>query len=74
MKVRGYEVVCPDGRVRRYPYHNEGDATCDAEVMSEDPRCRCIPGEKFVLAYGECPQGLHAVRPIQFEDGPERLN
>jgi hypothetical protein len=22
----GWEIVCPDGRVRDYPYHNKGDA------------------------------------------------
>lgn len=32
---QGYEVVCPDGRIRHMPYHNEGDARCDAGVNTE---------------------------------------
>lgn len=72
MKFRGYEVVCPDGCVRRYPYHNKGDAACDAEVMSG--KLECSPSERWTTAYGKCPQGSHTVRPIRFENGPERLS
>lgn len=63
----GYEIVCPDDVVRHHPYHNKGDADCDAGVYTkrgcgvrgydrlrpEDPR-------------GACPQGGHTVRPIAF--------
>jgi hypothetical protein len=62
----GFEVVCPDGHVRHYPYHNEGDAKCDAEVFSERgcswPSARSgsrgsIHGQKPA-----CPGGTHTVR------------
>jgi hypothetical protein len=31
----GYEIVCPDGHVRHYPYHNEDDALFDAKLCDE---------------------------------------
>lgn len=53
----GFEVVCPDGRVRLYPYHNEGDAKCDAEAVTERG-CVSDPIGK----QPSCPGGLHVVR------------
>jgi len=55
----GYEVVCPDGKVRVHPYHNEGDAECDAEVYEERGCVRDPIGEHPL-----CPGGRHRVRPI----------
>lgn len=63
----GYEIVCPDGVVRHFPYHNEGDADCDAKsyatrgcgVRDYD---RLKPGDPR----GPCPQGGHTVRPRAF--------
>jgi hypothetical protein len=37
MRCLGFEIVCPDGLSRHYPYHNEGDARCDATGASKDP-------------------------------------
>lgn len=60
----GFEVVCPDGRVRHYPYHNEGDAQCDAEVFTER-KCQLYPEPSpLELEQTPCPEGVHTVRAI----------
>lgn len=56
---QGYELVCPDGKVRVHPYHNEGDAECDAQTLSERG---CVPDP--IGHYPLCPGGHHRVRPI----------
>lgn len=63
----GWEVVCPDGKVRHFPYHNYGDATCDAEVYSSKG-CRGNSLRPSVLQRreGPCPEGIHTVRPNSF--------
>ena len=55
----GWEVVCPDGTVRHFPYHNYGDADCDADCFSN----------RLVVCVG-CPGGVHTVRPVVFDDTP----
>ena len=62
----GWEVVCPDGVVRHYPYHNEGDARCDAEVLtrrgcSPDP----LPGPGGI-PHPPCSGGAHTYRLVAF--------
>lgn len=64
-KDQFWEVVCPDGLVRDYPYHNRGDADCVAEVRStadklKSTRCRGLLGNH------RCPLGTHTIRPITF--------
>lgn len=76
-RVRGYEIVCPDGSMRHYPYHHLGDATCDADVWSEgDGRCVC--DDEFTVSLGSCPGGAHTVRPASFDvpdgDPKQRLS
>lgn len=65
----GYEIVCPDGVVRHYPYHNKGDADCDAGLYSP-ARHGCGLRKYDALKpddpRGLCPQGDHAVRPVAF--------
>ena len=63
----GWEIACPDGRIRHFPYHNEGDALCDAEVYSERG-CRAGGGAPTALEqrYPACPEGEHVVRPAAF--------
>jgi len=73
----GWEVVCPDGRVRHNPYHNLGDAESTAEIASrfafgelgpeERAGCRMWPEPSRVeLASPPCSGGLHTVRPTAF--------
>ena len=69
----GWEVVCPDGRIRAMPYHNYGDAESHARLGSDPARfarrgnCRLAPNPSQ-LDQGQppCPGGVHVVRPIAF--------
>ena len=66
-RCQGWEVVCPDGHVRHFPYHNHGDARCDAEVYSErHDVCR----DAFILdrptPLQRCRGGRHVVRELVF--------
>lgn len=59
-----WEVVCPDGRVRDYPYHNLGDAESTARLATER-QCRLWPEPSPIeLEQPPCPEGEHKVRPI----------
>lgn len=60
----GYEIVCPDGRVRHYPYHNEGDAESDARTYTRKQHCRVEPDDPRGWGDPPCPQGEHTTRPI----------
>lgn len=68
---KGWEVVCPDGRVRTYPYHNREDAEDHAEVVSDpewfaERQCRLAPEPSpLELSQSACCGGPHRVRPIQ---------
>ena len=69
--MNGWEIVCPDGRVRHYPYINFGDAECDAEVCER--RCQMYPKRgSLERKHGACPGGKHEVRPVVFQMPPER--
>lgn len=66
----GYEVVCPDGLIRHYPYHNRGDAEAHARKAS-DPKwfakrgCRLAPNPaKLELSMPPCSGGHHEIIPI----------
>lgn len=69
----GWEVVCPDGVKRHYPYHNLGDAKSHARLASDPTRfanrgCRLAPKpSKLELALPKCPGGRHEVKPILME-------
>lgn len=64
----GYEIVCPDGRVRRYPYHNQGDAESDARRMNQKGCWRLGGAFKrpspLELTAPKCRGGTHRVRPM----------
>ncbi len=66
---RGWEVLCPDGRIRQYPFANEDDAEGEAELCSrplrEGERCDqwATPGE-LVTSQPPCPGGKHTIRPL----------
>lgn len=60
----GFEIVCPDRRVRHYPYHNEADARFDAALCSRRT-CRLYSEPNALEAHaGACPGGTHAVREV----------
>lgn len=62
----GHEIVCPDGSVRHYPFHNEGDAKSDARHYTEKRDCKVGPRSPPEWGDPPCPQGEHTVRPIPF--------
>ena len=63
----GWEVVCPDGRVRHPPYHNHGDAEADAAIYT---RVGCIGRSKrpsrLAARQPPCPEGAHTVEAAAF--------
>lgn len=67
----GWEVVCPDGRVRYLPYHNAGDAEGHARLASDEARfvrrdnCRLAPKPGTLeRAQPPCRGGVHTTRPV----------
>lgn len=69
----GYEVVCPDGRVRHYPFHNRGDAESTARLAGKR-RCRLWPDPSpLELSQPPCPEGEHTVRLAAFQEPQEQL-
>lgn len=60
----GYRIVCPDGKRRHLPYHNEGDAKSDAEFLSDGKPCLDPNVPNKVT---DCPGGKHTVEPVVFE-------
>ncbi len=63
----GWEVICPDGLSRHYPYHNYGDAESHTRRAS-DPGwfarrgCRLAPkASARELSMPPCPGGRHLV-------------
>lgn len=57
-----FEIVCPDGFSRHFPYANEEDAESDARV-AEQSSCQFFPHpNRLELAFGPCPSGKHTVR------------
>lgn len=60
----GWEIVCPDGRVRHYPFHNFGDAEAMALRFSER-RCQLFKEPSpLELRHPPCPEGKHEVHPM----------
>lgn len=66
----GYEVVCPDGLVRSYPYHDKDGAESHVK-HANDPawfanrRCRLAPKpSELESSKPPCQGGEHHVRPI----------
>ena len=57
-----FEIVCPDGKVRHYPYLHEGDAEADARHAGER-RCQFYAEPNHLeKLHGSCPGGAHRVR------------
>lgn len=59
-----YEIVCPDGKVRHFPYTNQGDAVVDARVA--DNRCQFYPTpNEMERALPRCRAPGHWVRKAE---------
>lgn len=70
----GWEVVCPDGKVRGYPFHNEGDAESWARLKTER-QCLLYPKPSpHDLEEPRCPEGHHTYRAIVFSHADEPSN
>lgn len=64
----GWEIVCPDGRVRGYPFINEDDARAEASEKTQQ-QCRLWPEPSTLeLEQPPCPGGEHVVRSISFRN------
>ncbi len=62
--VRGYEIVCPDAKVRHYPYTNLGDAEAMASRATRKS-CRIWPNPSpLELSLPPCPGGEHKVASL----------
>jgi hypothetical protein len=80
----GYEVVCPDGLIRNYPYHDEAGARLHARRVSKpehfaERQCRLAPKiaketARWLATMPPCPGGEHSWRPILFthNEHPEK--
>lgn len=61
MGIASHIIVCPDGKVRHYPYTNEDDALADAEAIDRE-RCPLTCKDGTDSGLGPCPGRGHAVR------------
>jgi len=67
--AQGFEILCPDGQRRHFPYHNRGDADSDARAYSRgSPGCGLRSFDRLPDGdpRGACPQGPHTVEPCAF--------
>jgi hypothetical protein len=65
-----WEIVCPDDRVRGYPYHNLDDAKGDAELYTGGCGSRYEEPSEIELSQPPCPGGPHTVRQHAGEGVP----
>ncbi len=66
-ECEGSEIVCPDGHVRNYPYHDHDDAVCDAELLTAG----AIACNSRLVGLGRralppCRGGQHSLRSVKF--------
>jgi len=54
-------IICPDGKSRHLPYHNEGDAEADAATYGT--RNWCWFANRSAEEHNGCPGGVHTVTP-----------
>lgn len=62
----GWEVVCPDGIVRHYPYHNKDDAEAEARYFTDTKCQRFKKKSPLEKQHPPCPGGEHTVRATVF--------
>jgi hypothetical protein len=62
----GWEVICPDGRVRHWPYLSRTDAEADGRIFTAGG-CRAHRKAAALEAtQPPCPGGAHTVCPTSF--------
>jgi hypothetical protein len=59
----GWEVICPDGRVRHWPYVGRADAETDGHVFSAGACRSHRRAVALEASQPPCPGGAHTVRP-----------
>lgn len=60
-----WEIVCPDGLVRHYPYGNQEDAEFDAQLCDQKG-CRLYPeSSPLERLSSPCSGEPHSVRPTE---------
>lgn len=66
-----YEIVCPDGHVRHYPYTQALDAEFDARFIDREGKCQLykIPNELEARLPACDKQRPHTVRPVAVTAG-----
>lgn len=68
----GWTRVCPDGKLRGYPYGNKGDAEFDADWYTKKGKpCTDHGGDVHdppEWTNPPCPGGEHTVEPVAFND------
>ncbi len=65
-----WQIVCPDGNVRHYPYAYEASAKAGAKTCEK--MCRMEAKlNKLEAAHPPCPSGNHTVREIPALDRAE---
>lgn len=62
----GWEVTCPDGRIRHWPYVSRADAEADGCVFSAGACRSHRKAAALETSQPPCPGGLHTVRPNSF--------
>ncbi len=73
MKAVGFQIRCPDGKLRHFPYANRDDAEADARLHEERGCARRVKGPvrgKPFRQITDCPQGVHTVEPCNYPTSP----
>lgn len=71
----GYTIVCPDRRIRSWPYEDEDEARKDARRINRqgcrfDVECATpyLPSDPNDWKRPPCPGGRHRVEPTTYEE------
>jgi hypothetical protein len=59
-----WQIICPDGLVRHFPYVSQEAAEVDADCCSK-LGCRMTPKmNPLEVAHPPCPRGVHTIRRL----------
>lgn len=59
-----WQIVCPDGLVRHFPYVNDTAARYDANARTEHGCRLSAKMNKLEAAHPPCPGGEHTIRRV----------
>ncbi len=62
----GWEVICPDGCVRHWPYVDRDGAETEARIFSAGACGSYRKATALETNLPRCPGGSHSVRPTAF--------